>query len=272
MIEKLLYERFKGCSADHVVRRYDEGLAKITLLCEAANLDYHDRLAELDEQLQAVIAEKRFAEEARKYREQKQIEALQVHIPEVKPIVETDKIENNPPQSKKAVEAYKDGNHLEKSFYRAPELTMEEKLRAQNQGFEYVRLNELDGHVTGGFYIKRPKNETAYHFSMKHLFAELHDKLQLEYHVAGKYVDLAFITGNFSLGIEIETGLNKLEDVSCKIPWLNEHFTQWVFVVRKDFLPRYSQFVDNKKSFCFTPKQAMEYVLKMCACHQTPLI
>ena len=47
------------------------------------------------------------------------------------------------------------GEKLPKDFYRADELDEEEKRLARAQGFKYVRSNDLDGYMRGGFYIRK---------------------------------------------------------------------------------------------------------------------
>ncbi len=160
------------------------------------------------------------------------------------------------------------GNKLEKVFYRARELTTEERERAKLQGFTYVRGNELDGHVSGGFYIqKQESTETNYHFYLKYLFAELHENMYVEHQVGSKRADVALLINGFSLAIEIETGKNRAEYLKEKVAWLNENFTQWIIVCKKPLLPRYSQFVDNENSFCLTPKEAKKHIEELCFYH-----
>ncbi|MFC1723612.1 hypothetical protein ACFL0V_05720 [Nanoarchaeota archaeon] len=160
------------------------------------------------------------------------------------------------------------GPTLEKVFYRARELTKEEKLRAKQQGFEYIRGNELDGYVSGGFYIQRnDSTETPFHFYMKYLFKELHENMYIEHSVAGKRADIALLIKGFKLAIEIETGKNRMQYIQEKVSWLKDNFDQWIIVCKKDLLPRYSQFVDNQDSFCFTPKEAQEHIKKITFHH-----
>lgn len=72
---------------------------------------------------------------------------------------------------------------LNGSFYRAKELDDKEKLRAQRSVLlRHVRGIELDGRPCGGgFYIRKHTAETAHHFCLKHLFAELHPNAKVEY-------------------------------------------------------------------------------------------
>ncbi|MBN1544317.1 hypothetical protein JW898_02540 [Candidatus Woesearchaeota archaeon] len=160
------------------------------------------------------------------------------------------------------------GQRLEKVFYRARDLTKEQKIRAQKQGFEFIRGKELDSHLSGGFYIQRgDSQETPYHFYMKHLFAELHENMQIEKEVKDRRVDVYLNIEDYKVAIEIETGTNKLDDLAEKTAWLNENFDCWIYVCKKDLLPRYSQFVDGKKSFALTPKKAKKMVEEICYYH-----
>lgn len=215
----------------------------------------------------------RYLEEQDKRRttEEKAIQYYQEHDLDAKPHLKhawqeeiyanvRNRAKNGQLSLQKVTESSIKGKRLNKVFYRARKMTKEEKIRAKLQGYEYVRGNELDGHVSGGFYIRKESGETAYHFCMKHLFAELHPNMQIEYFVLGKRVDVALLIDAYSLGIEIETGKAKIERMMQKIYWLNENFTQWMIVCKKELLPKYSQFVDNKKSFCLTPKDAADFI------------
>tara|TARA_Y100000310_G_C20693161_1_gene823704 strand:- start:223 stop:1494 length:1272 start_codon:yes stop_codon:yes gene_type:complete len=151
------------------------------------------------------------------------------------------------------------GEPLKENFYRARDLSKEEKLMARNQGFEHVKGIELDGKICpGGFYIKKSmEKESNYHFCTKYLFKELHPVMKVESCIKGKFVDVAYKN---KIGIEIETGTNKLDQLAAKIPWLNANFETWIFVCSRKFVGKYSRFVDNKQSFCFTPKKARDKV------------
>jgi len=164
---------------------------------------------------------------------------------------------------KKETVAFK-GVPLDKSFFRAKDMDEETKRKAIAQGFTHVRGNELDGYVCGGgFYIKNNGVESSSHFIMKHLFGEVHENMQLEYAIAGRRVDAALLVQGFSLGIEIETGSNKSDQLIEKVAWLNEHFDQWIFVCPRKYLTRYDKLVDGRKSYCMTPKRAKECILEL---------
>jgi len=153
---------------------------------------------------------------------------------------------------------------LPKNFYRAKDLSEEEKEDAIRQGFKHIRGIELNGNFCGGgFYIKKDEKESGYHFYMKHLFAELNSKMLIEYGLSGKRIDVAFVDGDLRIGIEIETGTNKSEQLVAKIPWLDRNFNQWIFVCSRKNIEKYREFVDNKKSYCLTPKKAKEKVLEL---------
>ncbi len=155
------------------------------------------------------------------------------------------------------------GAKLPKDFYRTNEMTNQEKLRASAQGFESVKGNELDGKIAKGFYIRKNPREGKKHFCMKHLFAEVHDNMKVEYQKEGKRADVALFLDDFKLAIEIETGKNELENFTEKILWLNRHFDQWIIVCTKDKLKEYNKLVDHQKSFAMRPKQAKEFILSL---------
>ena len=215
-------------------------------------------------------------QEEKKQMWQEALEYYQTHDLNTKPYIENEKKEaiytevreqattGKLQLKKKPMLEYR-GKKLPKDFYRAKNLTEEERRRALAQGFEHVRMNELTGRLQGGgFYIRKLNSrETKYHFCTKYLFAELHDNMQVEYAVEGMRVDVALFFENFALGIEIETGANRAKQLAAKIPWLNKHFDQWMFVCPRKLQKRYDKLVDNDKSFCMTPKKAMEYVLEL---------
>jgi len=159
------------------------------------------------------------------------------------------------------------GTPLEKKFYRAKGLSEDIKNRAAAQGYEYVKGVELDGKpCAGGFYIKKTlEKESNHHFITKYLFAELRPKIQIEHCIDGKRVDAAYISKQIRLGIEVETGSNKDEQLAAKSPWLNKNFTNWIFVCPRKEVARYSKLVDNEKSYCLTPKKAKEKILDLIA-------
>ena len=155
-----------------------------------------------------------------------------------------------------------EGKKLENIFYRAKNLNEEERRIAVAQGFVHVKGNELDGKICGGgFYIKKENRESKKHFYLKHLFAELHDNMKVEYQIGDKRVDVALLILDLKIGVEIETGANRDEQILEKVKWLNKHFDEWIFVCQRQLLPRYERFVDNKKSRCLTPKKAKEFIL-----------
>ncbi|MCD4666534.1 hypothetical protein K8R47_01865 [archaeon] len=157
------------------------------------------------------------------------------------------------------------GKKLEKDFYRTKDLDEETKLKAKAQGFKYTRGVELSGSICGGgFYIKKENpRESSYHFYMKHLFSELHPNTRIEYQIEDKRVDVALFIEDFKIGIEIETGANRIEHLAAKILWLNKHFDQWIFVCPRKLIPRYNKLVDHEKSFCLSPKKAKEHILEL---------
>lgn len=153
------------------------------------------------------------------------------------------------------------GKKLSRSFYRAQDLDDEMKRRAKAQGFEFVRGNELDGTICGGFYVlKKNSRESAKHFVMKHLFAELYDNMYVEHCIENKRVDVAFLLPDIKIGIEVETGANKEAHWVEKRPWLNKQFDKWIIVCSRDLRKKYDKMVDGKQSYCMTPKEAKTYI------------
>ena len=151
------------------------------------------------------------------------------------------------------------GGKVEKEFYRAEGLMEDIKVRLIPQGFKFVNGVDLDGKVCAGFYIKKTADkETDRHFCLKHLFAEINQQTKIEYCIENKRADVTYIHKELKIAIEIETGTNKEKQLMEKIEWLNKHFIYWIIVCTRDFIPKYSKYVDNKKSFCLTPKKAKE--------------
>ncbi|MBT4445946.1 hypothetical protein HOA92_04735 [archaeon] len=161
----------------------------------------------------------------------------------------------------------KDGKPLPKYFYRSKDMTSEMKQQAIAAGYQHARGIELDGKICGGgFYLHKAMiKESNYHFVTKHLFAELHPKMQVEKSINGKRVDVALCHGKLRLGVEIETGTNKESQLVAKVQWLNKHFEHWIFVCSRKLLPKYTKYVDGKKSFCLPPKKSKEKVLQLCS-------
>jgi len=154
---------------------------------------------------------------------------------------------------------------LSKHFYRAKDLDEELKRKAVAQGFEHTRGIELDGRICGGgFYIRRHKNESAYHFCMKHLFQELHQKMMVEYEIAGRRADVALITESLRLAIEIESGTNNADQLTAKAQWAEEHFDHCVLVCSRENLAKYKELLkDYSKMACLTTKEAKEKVIQL---------
>ncbi len=163
---------------------------------------------------------------------------------------------------KKKVNLEYQGKKLDFDLYRSKELSDEQKLRAKAQGFVQVDGIKLDGRIQGGGYYIRKENsrESSKHFYMKHLFAELHDNMEIEHQIGDKRADVVLSFENYKMAIEIETGVNRMENLIEKVKWLNEHFDQWIFVCPREFHTKYNKLVDHNKSFCLGPKKAKEFV------------
>ncbi len=159
------------------------------------------------------------------------------------------------------------GEKLKEKFYLAKGLSNDIKIKALSQGFKHVRGVDLDGKVVpGGFYIKKETSkESDSHFYKKHLLKEIDDRIRIEYCIEDKRADGAIITEYMKIGIEIETGTNDNEQLAEKIEWLNHHFNMWIFIVPREHYDRYSLYVDNKQSYCYTSKRAKEWIIEMLA-------
>jgi hypothetical protein len=214
-------------------------------------------------------------QEKKKELREEAIEYYQEHALDTKPVLDEEKeafyaqvradIESGKLQLKKNKIIEYAGEKLPNDFYRAKELDDIEKKQALAQGFTHVRGNELDGKICGGgFYIRKENNrESAWHFIMKHLFAKLHDNMYVEYAIKDKRLDVALLFENYMLGIEIESGVNKPEQIIDKVEWMNKHCADWIIVCRKKDITKYAKYVNNKRSYCLTPKKAKELVLEI---------
>ncbi len=159
------------------------------------------------------------------------------------------------------------GGKLKEKFYIAKGLSDDIKRKALGQGFKHVRGVDLDGKVVpGGFYIKKgTSKESDYHFYTKHLLKEIDNRIRIEYCIEDKRVDAAIVVEFMKVGIEIETGTNDNEQLANKIEWLNHHFNLWMFIVPRKHFGKYSLYVDNKQSFCCTPKNGKKWIIDIIA-------
>jgi uncharacterized membrane protein len=208
---------------------------------------------------------KEIRKEAIEYYKKHSLDTKPELIPEMERIYANIRKEIKENKIKLRPEIKYEGEPLENKFYRAKGLDEEIKRKAIAQGYEHVRGNEINGYISpGGFYIKKDmQKESSKHFLMKYLFSELNPKLKIEHNIKGKRADLAYISKKKKIGIEIETGTNKKEQIAKKIKWLNINFDYWIMVCPRDKLPKYLKCVDEKKSFCFTPKKAKDKLLKL---------
>lgn len=262
-LKELFNTNFSYYSSDHAKERLMEIKKAIPLLPEKITSKYD--LNKFYEKVDDIISDK--IEQERKEIEQKEKARRQVEYEETKKREqekEQKTKESKIKVEKPTIERY--GKKLEKSFYRVKDLSEEERLRALAQGFKHYRGIELDGHLCiGGFYIKNNKKESPYHFTAKHLFAELRPNSRTEYGLGDKRADVAYLCKDYKLGLEIETGTNKTEQLAAKIPWLERNFSQWIFVCSRKVMNKYRPLVDGKKSFCLSPKRAKEKVLELTA-------
>ena len=92
---------------------------------------------------------------------------------------------------------------------------------------------------------------------MKYLFSEIDkENSEVEYCINELRADVAFVYPKGKVAVEIETGNNKELQISKKVNWLNKNFDYWVFICSRKNLGKYRKYVDNKKSFCLTLKDA----------------
>ena len=87
----------------------------------------------------------------------------------------------------------------------------------------------------------------------------------MKYCIENKRVDVSYIDTKFKIGIEIETGTNKTEQLIQKVQWLNKHFDKWIIVCTRKNLPKYNKYVNNKKSYCLKPKRSKEKLKELTA-------
>jgi hypothetical protein len=245
------------------------------------NKDYPSRVI-LDVKINARIHLEKIQEQ--KLIQEKALEFYREHsldtVPDFKSYLEketwlavNEKIKRGEIKLEKQVKLEYRGKKLPKEFYRAEKLEDDQKKKAIAQGFQHVRVNELDGHVRGGgFYIKnKNKRENKYHFVTKYLLRELHPNIYVEKTVDGRRVDAVLLFEGFKLGLEIETGVNKEGYLAEKIKWLDKNFDQWIFVCPKRLHKKYFKLVDNDKSFCKTPKETKNYIEKMLSSAGEPI-
>jgi len=165
-----------------------------------------------------------------------------------------------------------DKRRLAQSFFRAKGLSEKQRIELEDSGFEPVNYNELNGKLSGsGFFIKKNYNkESNRHFILKYLFKELHKNMKVEYYCKGKYADVVYVSKDFKIAVEIETGTNNLKQIESKINWLNDNFEYWIIVCLREYKKFYVQFVDLEKSFSLTPKKAMQKLLELIGNDTTP--
>ena len=154
----------------------------------------------------------------------------------------------------------KDNDLFKKRFYHADLLKPDEREKLLKNGYRHRPFVHVDSSPGNNLIIKKDNpHESDYHFCMKHLFAELDfPNAKIEYGNGTLRADTAFIYPTGRIAIEIETGTNKPEQVQKKVEWLNENFDHWIFVCSRDNKKIYRQYVDKKKSFCLTLKEAKQ--------------
>lgn len=136
----------------------------------------------------------------------------------------------------------------------------EEKEILLKHGYRIKPFITIYGEVGNNLLIKHDnKNETDYHFCMKYEYRQLdYPNAHVEYGKGELRADIAFVYPEGKISLEIETGTNKKEQIIKKVGWLNEHFDYWIFICSRKNLKLYKKYVDKKKSFCLTLKEATE--------------
>jgi len=154
---------------------------------------------------------------------------------------------------------------LTKNFYRCKDLSqsdilwMTDAARGKDRFTRYDREKTL-GRGTADYLIKSlPKNQSAGHYIVVKLIAELAESMGLSATINDYGHDFDAVIENansFVLGFEVETGSNKKADVLAKVERLNECCTEnegidWWFVVpgdkRKEYASMHSQTVTSGK-------------------------
>ena len=143
---------------------------------------------------------------------------------------------------------------LTRNFYRCKDLSqpdilwMTDVARGKDKFALYDQEKTL-GRGTANYLIKSlPKNQSAGHYIVVKLIAELAESMELSATINdyGHDFDVVIENANsFILGIEVETGMNKRADVLTKVERLNKHCAEnegvdWWFVVPGDKRKEYA--------------------------------
>ncbi len=154
---------------------------------------------------------------------------------------------------------------VEKKFFHSGDLTPEQRDRFIHQyGYRLKPFIYLDGRLGNNLIIKNdPRKESDYHFCLKHLFVEIDKNAIIEYCIEDMRADVVYRFNKKKIAVEIETGKNKELQLKQKVSWLNKHFNYWIFVCSRKNKSKYKQYVDNKKSFCLTLKDAYNKVKQL---------
>jgi len=154
---------------------------------------------------------------------------------------------------------------LTKNFYRCKDLSqsdilwMTDPARGKDRFTRYDREKTL-GRGTADYLIKSlPKNQSAGHYIVVKLIAELAESMGLSATINDYGHDFDVVVENansFVLGFEVETGRNKRDDVLAKVERLNKRCANnggvdWWFVVpgdkRKEYASMHSQTITSGK-------------------------
>jgi len=154
---------------------------------------------------------------------------------------------------------------LTKNFYRCKDLSasdilwMTDAARGKDRFTRYDREKTL-GRGTADYLIKSlPKNQSAGHYIVVKLIAELAESMGLSATINDYGHDFDVVVENansFVLGFEVETGKNKRDDVLAKVERLNKRCAEnggvdWWFVVpgdkRKEYASMHSQTMTSGK-------------------------
>ena len=155
---------------------------------------------------------------------------------------------------------------VENNFFLASELSKEQKERfIQKYGYKHKPFTHLNGKLGNNLIIKNPsKTESDYHFCTKHLLARTDTIASvIEFSIKDQRADIAFIYKKGKIAVEIETGKNNKEQIDKKIDWLNKNFNYWIITAPKKQHKKYSQYIDNKKSFVLGTKKTEQKIMEL---------
>jgi len=125
---------------------------------------------------------------------------------------------------------------LSKGFFRASELTPEEKSLALEDGFKEVKIMGLGRKDKREFVVKPKGSAGAEHFVLNHLIADyIRDNYDSEVRITyAQDADVIFSVNGEEWAIEIETGecIRDKKQFENKIELLNKRYSErWLIVI-----------------------------------------